>query len=303
MTQTKTLSRLFLSCALILLAMLLGGSPVAAGHSHHASWDGHYYRGCDSGYFGSESFYRQYQALDTGSWNRLEDIKGALGNPTFEGNDGTHYYIYNSLPHALKITNHVIVNASGYEGSNIVPNGAVVTVGSRITVRLNNNCTDITHDTKGWRNFDDVRGVLGDPNYDGNDGTRYFIYDHLRWSIRVSEAVHVNTSGREGDNFVPNGDVVSKGQRVTIRLTNDQGSSSHKPSGETVNASSLDNDDKIRDLARDGQVTNIGDKGRVFTTKKNIYVDTDQYLFDWERGRANQGDTILAGRKVTLWRK
>jgi hypothetical protein len=305
MNQSLKLSRFMVGTVLVLVGVLLSLEPVAARHDSRAYWDGRYYYGCNTGYFGSDSFYAHYNALDTGSWNRLEDIKGALGNPTFEGNDGTHYYIYTALPRALKITSHVIANTDGYEGSNIVPNGAVITSGARVTIRLNTGCTDVTHDTKDWNNFDDVRSVLGDPNYDGYDGGRYYIYDSLRWSIRASDRVHINANGREGSNYVPNGDVVNKGQRATIRLTNDQGGSSYypQPSGETINASSLENDDRIRDLARDGHVTNIGDRGRVFVTRKNIYIDTDEYQFDWERGRANRGDTILSNRQVTFWRK
>lgn len=245
-----------------------------------------------------EELYRQYNTIDTGSWNRLEDIKDALGNPTFEGNDGSHYYVYQPLTRALKVTDKVLINTEGYHHQ-YVPNRAIVLPGFRVTIHLNNSAIDHLKDAKDWQNFSDVKNALGDPSYIGRDGHgSYYVYDHLQYSFRVSSQLMVNSPGREGDNYVPSGDVVSKGQRATIRFRKaDVGS------GQQRRLTDNPSDDEIRSFARDRHLEITNEGGRVFTPSEDLYLDTNKIFFDTQWGRKYQGSHLPQGHRVTLWRR
>lgn len=244
-----------------------------------------------------EELYRQYNTIDTGSWNRLEDIKAALGEPTFEGNDGSHYYVYQPLSRALKVTDKVLINTQGYH-QQYVPNRAIVLPGFRVTIHLNNNVIDQLKDAQNWQDFSDVRAALGEPSYIGRDHHgSYYVYDRLQFSFRVSAQLMVNSPGREGDNYVPSGDVVSKGQRTTIRFRQ-----ANVGSGKQKRISDNLSDDDCRSLARDRHLEITPEGGRVFTPNEDLYIDTDKVFFDTQWGRKYRGSHLPQGHRVTMWR-
>lgn len=248
-----------------------------------------------------DELYRHYQAIETNNWQRLEDIKAALGNPTFEGNDGSHYYIYEPLPKAIIASDRVRVNTDGYYHTH-VPSRAIVLPGYRVTIRLNYQKIDDLKESSSWKNFHDVRAALGEPNYIGHDQTdTYYVYYSLANSFRVGEQLLVNAPGREGSNYVPTNDVVSKGQSATIRFKKNTPDNGH--TSERVKVSALGDDEALKNIARHRQLGILEHGGRVFTPEKEIEIDTNQAVFDTPWGRLYQGSVVPSGRQVTLWRQ
>ena len=157
-------------------------------------------------------------------------------------------------------------------------------------------------DSRSWKSFHDVRAALGEPNYIGHDhADTYYVYYSLANSFRVGEQLLVNAPGREGSNYVPTNDVVSKGQSATIRFKRNTPDNRH--TSERVKVSALGDDEALKNIARNRQLGILEYGGRVLTPEKEIEIDTNQAVFDTPWGRLCQGSVVPAGRQVTLWRQ